>query len=81
MDTSAKSEEQKIIPRSEWNKLSVNQLYDNRNKLMDLYYNMRGASATFAEQYKKFIAEIDALIKRREQELLLDQEREREANH
>jgi len=80
MDTSPKSEEAKIIPRSEWSKLSVNQLYDNRNKLMDLYYNMRGANATFAEQYKKFITEIDALIKRRESEQLNEQLAEQAAN-
>jgi len=80
MDTSPKAEDAKIAPRTEWAKLSVTQLYDNRNKLMDLYYNMRGAGATFAEQYKKIISDLDILIRRREAEQLTEQLAEQETN-
>lgn len=60
--------DQKIPPKSEWLKLSVSELYNVRGDMMDLYYKMRGANASFAHQYQGFISEIDALIQKREGE-------------
>jgi hypothetical protein len=56
----------KIPPKSEWEKLSIVQLYDVKSQMADTYYNMRRINASFAPQYLRFISEIDSLIKKRE---------------
>jgi hypothetical protein len=57
-----------IPPRSEWKNLSILQLYEVKTQLMNTYLNMRQISASFYEQYAKFISEIDGLIRAREAE-------------
>jgi hypothetical protein len=57
-----------IPPRSEWKNLSILQLYEVKTQLMNTYFNMRQISASFYEQYAKFISEIDGLIRAREAE-------------
>ena len=59
------AEENKIPPRNTWRELSINQLYDVKYQMTEMYYKMRGAGATFANQYQTFISEIDALILRK----------------
>ena len=54
--------ENPIPPKSEWKNLSVNQLYDIKIQMMNIYYNMRSANATFANQYMNFINELDSVI-------------------
>jgi hypothetical protein len=63
-----------IAPRTEWPKLTIDQLYDCKYKMQERYYNMRGANATFAEQYQRFISEIEAWISRREGEVAAERE-------
>lgn len=70
------SEKPKIAPKSEWPALSISQLYDLKFQMSDLYWNMKGAGATFANQYQKLISEVDAWIRRREAEKIAE---EREA--
>ncbi len=70
------SEKPKITPKNEWHTLSITQLYDLKSQMSDLYWNMRGAGATFATQYQKLIFEVDAWIRRREAEKIVE---EREA--
>ena len=62
----------KITPKAEWPGLSVQQLYDLKFQLTDLYYNMRGVNASFANQYRKFSDEVNALIAIREHEARLE---------
>lgn len=59
--------EDKIPGRNEWKDLSLPQLYDTKGKLTTLYYNMRQAGASYANQYLTLISQIDALIQEREQ--------------
>ncbi len=59
-------EEYKIPPRTEWKDLSVMQLYELKTNMMNRYYSLRSINASFAEQYVKFLQEIDALILSRE---------------
>lgn len=54
--------DQKIPPRNTWNKLSINELYAVKSDMLTLFYNARGASASYAAQYGAFVNEIDALI-------------------
>lgn len=68
----------KIPPRNEWKELSVAQLIDVKNQMMDVYYAMRQSKATFANQYQIFINEIDALIARRDAERLAAEAAEKE---
>jgi hypothetical protein len=63
-------EKQKIPGRNEWYELTISQLYETKSQLTTLYYNMRGAGASYASQYLGFINEVDALIQRREFEAL-----------
>lgn len=69
-------EPNKIPPKSEWKDMSIFQLMDVREMMVETYYNMRRISASFAPQYATFISELDALIARRQAEL----EAERESN-
>jgi len=62
------SEQQKITPKSEWHTLTISQLYDLKSQMSTLYYNMRGAGATFANQYARLISDVDVWIRRREAE-------------
>lgn len=61
-------EDNQIPPKSEWKNLSILQLYDTKTQLVNRYFNMRQINASFAEQYRKFISEIDDLIRAREAE-------------
>lgn len=61
--------EEKIIPpKSEWKEMTVQQLLDVKLMMSDRYYNMRSINASFAEQYLKFISELDAWIERKTEE-------------
>lgn len=66
--------EQKISPRNTWKDLSVTQLYAVKSDMTDLYYGMRGANASFAQQYLTFLNELDALISRKTSEAEKDQD-------
>lgn len=57
-----------IPPKSDWKNLSITELYDTKTKLTNRYFDMRALNAGFAEQYRKFILEIDEMISRREAE-------------
>lgn len=57
-----------IPPKKEWANLSITDLYAVKTNLVNLYFDMRSINAGFAEQYKKFIGELDELISRREAE-------------
>ncbi len=67
-------EEIKIPPKSEWPEMSITQLFDVKTQMMDRYYAMRQTGASFAEQYRKFISDVDALIARKQRELDLNQD-------
>lgn len=58
-----------IPPKTEWKNLSINQLYDVKSQLIDLYYGMSGARASFANQYRKFISDVEILIRAKESEI------------
>lgn len=58
-----------IPPRSEWKNLSLQQLYEVKTNMTNLYYDMRAINASFSNQYSKFISEIDVTIQRREAEM------------
>jgi hypothetical protein len=58
-----------IPPKSEWQSLSLMQLYDTKTKLTNLYFDMVYSKASFAAQYRKFISEVDSLILAKEREL------------
>lgn len=64
----SKVEPDPIPPRSEWRELSINQLYDAKSKMQDKYYGLRQIGASFANQFKTFVDELEALIQRRHQE-------------
>lgn len=59
-------DQSKLPPKSEWYKMSSFQLMDVKTEMVNLYYNMRGANASFAPQYLQFINELDALIQRKQ---------------
>lgn len=56
------ADEKIIPPKSEWVSLSLAQLADVKTMLTDKYYAMRGINASFANQYMRFISELDSLI-------------------
>lgn len=58
-----------IPPKTEWKNLSIHQLYDVKTQLMNLYYGMNGVRASFAGQYKKFISDVEVLIRAKEAEI------------
>lgn len=58
--------ENKIPGRNEWVNLSIPQLYEVKSQLTTLYYNMRGAGASHANQYLSLINQISVLISERE---------------
>lgn len=58
-------QDQKIPPRSEWFSMSVTQLYQVKSDMVSLAYGMRGAGASCANTYMKFVSELDALIARK----------------
>lgn len=62
------TEEAKIPPKSEWHELSIQQLYDVKYQMNERYYNLLNINASFANQYLKFIQELDALISIRQNE-------------
>lgn len=57
-----KKEKVIIPPKSEWDTMSLAQLYDTKSKLSDKYYAMRGIDASFANQFLMFMNEIDMRI-------------------
>ena len=60
------SDENKLFPKDEWDSLSINQLYDLKNKFINLYFDLRGSGATFANQYFQFSKDVDELIRKKE---------------
>ena len=58
----------KIPGRDTWKDLSLMQLYDTKTRLGTLYYNMRRAGASNANNFIRLIAELDDLIQYREME-------------
>lgn len=58
-------EEDKIPPKAEWYAMSSQQLMDVRLKLQDRYYSLRRINASFADQFARFISEIETLISRK----------------
>lgn len=61
-------EQQKIPPKTEWLEMTINQLMDVKSAMSERYYSMRGINASFANQYLKFIGDLDALIERKRNE-------------
>lgn len=57
-----------LKPKSEWTEMTVQQLYEMKTQMTNLYYDMRYSGATFANQYLGYINDIDALIARKEAE-------------
>lgn len=64
----------KIPPKSEWNDLTIMQLYDVKSQIADTYYNMRSINASFSNQYLQYLSEVDALIRGRETAAAIDRE-------
>jgi hypothetical protein len=62
------ADEKIIPPKAEWREMTVVQLMDVKYLMNEKYYAMRSIDASFANQYLKFISEIDALIARKSQE-------------
>jgi hypothetical protein len=56
------TEEKIIPPKNEWRDMSVIQLMDVKHLMNEKYYAMRRIDASFANQYLKFINELDVLI-------------------
>jgi hypothetical protein len=56
----------KLPPKTEWKNLTISQLLDLKNDMYDIYFGLRGANASFANQYLGFINELDALISRKQ---------------
>lgn len=57
-----------LKPKSEWREMTIQQLYEMKTQMTNLYYDMRYSGATFANQYLGYINDIDALIARKEAE-------------
>lgn len=57
-----------IPPKSEWNNLTITQLYDVKTLMSNRYYSMRGINASFSSVYLRFAHEVDAVIRRKELE-------------
>lgn len=57
-----------LKPKSEWTEMTVQQLYEMKTQMTNLYYDMRYSGATFANQYLGYINDIDTLIARKEAE-------------
>lgn len=55
-----------VAPRTEWNNLSLSELYKTKLQMTDLYFKAASAGATYSAQYARFISEIEALISQRE---------------
>lgn len=72
-------EASKIPGRNEWKNLTISQLYETKSQLQTLYYNMRGAGASYANQYLDFVQQVDALILQREAEALLSEQQSAES--
>lgn len=55
-------QEPKIPPKKDWPSLGLMQLYVVKSDMQTLYFNMKDSKASFANQYLRFISELDALI-------------------
>jgi len=66
----------KIPPKSEWRTLSVYQLLDIKSQMTETYYKLRACGASFAPQYQQFVNELEALIRSKEAQELVEKERE-----
>jgi hypothetical protein len=60
------NQNEKIPGRSEWKDMSVNDLYKTKTQMIDLFFKVSSAGATFTAQYQQLISELDALISQRE---------------
>lgn len=58
-----------IPPKSEWPSMSLSQLYNVKTDMTNMYWNMRSANASYANQYLEFINHIDRIIAFKEQEM------------
>jgi hypothetical protein len=61
-------EDNQIPPKNEWPNLSVSQLHDVKNALLNKYWAMRGINASFANSYLGFVNHVDAIIAYKENE-------------
>lgn len=57
-----------LKPKSEWKDMTVQQLYEMKTQMTNLYYDMRYSGATFANQYLGYVNDISALIASKEAE-------------
>jgi hypothetical protein len=71
-------EKQKIPPRSEWPRMSAEDLYQVRSDVSTIYYGARAAGASYADQYLGLISFADALIARKEAEQAAERAAERD---
>lgn len=64
----------KIPPQSEWASLSIGQLYQLKSDMADMYYNAQRAGASYANQYLKFLNDVDNTISRAELKAQMEKE-------
>ena len=61
-------ENNQIPPKNEWPNLTINQLYEVKNKLLNKYWSMQQINASFANSYLGFVNYVDAIIQFKENE-------------
>lgn len=55
-----------IPSKDTWSKLSIDELYSTKSQITDIYFNAVAASATYANQFRQMVFELEALIAERE---------------
>jgi hypothetical protein len=54
-----------MVPRDQWETLTVNQLIDQKSLLMDRWIFLREQEVSYVKVFEAAIADIDALIARK----------------
>lgn len=65
-----------IPPKNEWRDLSIQQLYDLKFKLQDVFLGLTRSGASFANQYASFVSEVERLIELKNAEAAAERDQE-----
>jgi len=61
-------EDNQIPPKNEWPSLTINQLHEVKNALLNKYWAMHQINASFANSYLGFVSHVEAIIQYKEHE-------------
>lgn len=73
-------EKKKIAPRDTWNKLSITEMIDIKNDLLNYYYDAMSAGATYANQFLLMSKEAEQVINQKYMQDEIDKQKQSEEN-